>query len=363
MSGVWGKRIELSIFGESHGPAIGVTLHGLPAGFMVDMEHISRQMRRRRPGHNEWSTPRKEADDVEIISGLFQGRTTGAPLTAIIRNQDKKSKDYEALKDVMRPSHADYVAYVKYHKAHDYRGGGHFSGRLTAPLVFAGALAAQLLSTKSMETKAVITSIGGQHADLIDVMTLKKEDLQALQERDCPTLVESQWKKLQGMIEEARIQLDSVGGTIQCVTMGVPPGVGDPFFHSLESHLSGLLFSIPAVKGVSFGSGFALADMKGSEANDPLCYEQGQVVSQTNHNGGILGGISTGMPLDIHLVMKPTPSIGQEQDTVDVKKSENAKLTIQGRHDPCIVPRALPVVEAAVSLALLDMMMWSQVWN
>jgi chorismate synthase len=363
MSGILGKRIEMSLFGESHGPAIGVTLHGLPGGVELDLLEIGKQMDRRRPGQNAWSTPRKEADNFEILSGIFEGKTTGTPLTAIIRNTDQKSRDYGRLQHVMRPSHGDYPGHVKYDGANDYRGGGHFSGRITAPLVFAGAVAAQILGLKGIRVGAVVTGIGQEKAARIDSVSFGAADLLLLKEQNHPTLIEADWEKLKQEMATAKKDHDSVGGTVQCVVTGVPAGVGDPFFHSLESHLSGLLFSIPAVKGVYFGSGFEISDMRGSEANDPYRYVDGRVVTESNHNGGILGGISNGMNIDFTVAFKPTPSIGIEQKTVDMETGENTLLSITGRHDPCIVPRAVPVVEAAAALAVLDMMIWGGTWN
>ncbi|QRN84703.1 chorismate synthase [Clostridia bacterium] len=363
MSGIWGKRIELSLFGESHGPAIGITIHGLPSGIKLNLTEISNQMARRRPGQNAWSTPRKEMDSFEIISGFFEGCTTGTPLTAIIRNTDQKSRDYGRLMHVMRPSHGDYPGFVKYAGANDYRGGGHFSGRITAPLVFAGAVAAQILALKGIQAGAVVTSIGKKKAGRIDSMNFDIQDLSALRKEGHPVLQQPDWCKFEEEIRIARENQDSVGGTVQCVVMGVPAGVGEPFFHSLESHLASLLFSIPAVKGVEFGTGFDLASMRGSRANDTYYYKEGEVATRSNHNGGILGGISNGMTIDFTVAIKPTPSIGKEQKTVDIETEEDTTLSIKGRHDPCIVPRAVPVIEAAATLAVLDMMMWGQIWN
>lgn len=363
MSGIWGKRIQLSLFGESHGPAIGVTIHGLPSGIKLNLEEIEKQMARRRPGQNAWSTPRKEMDCFEMVSGFFEGRTTGTPLTAIIRNTDQKSRDYGRLMHVMRPAHGDYPGFVKYDGANDYRGGGHFSGRITAPLVFAGAVAAQILALKGIHAGAVVTRIGKKKVARIDSMNYGVQEMLAVRDGDHPVLHQKAWHELESEIKEAKENQDSVGGAVQCVILGVPAGVGEPFFHSLESHLSSLLFSIPAVKGVEFGTGFDLASMRGSKANDAYYYKDGEVVTSSNHNGGILGGISNGMTIDFTVAIKPTPSIGKEQKTVDLEIQENALLSIKGRHDPCIVPRAVPVIEAAAALAVLDMMMWGQKWN
>ena len=302
----YGKTFRLSIFGESHGPAIGVVIDGLPVGFAPDLDEVAREMARRAPGTSSLSTERREADAVEILSGLFEGKTTGAPLCAMIRNTNTRSEDYQ--NRLPRPGHADYTAFIKYKGFSDYRGGGHFSGRLTAPLVFAGALAKQLLP--GLKINAELLLIGGK-----------------------PPSEET--------ILKAKAKGDSVGGVIGCVVEGLPAGLGEPFFDSVESSLSALLFSIPAVKAVEFDEGFALAGMEGSESNKTPF--------------GILGGISTGLPLKFKVALKPTPSISLEQDTIDLITKEPAKITVSGRHDPCIVPRALVVVEAAAAIGILDL--------
>ncbi|MCL2433448.1 MAG: chorismate synthase [Clostridia bacterium] len=316
MANTWGKRVTLSIFGESHGPAIGIVIGGLPAGVELDFAFIQAQMQRRAPGR-ENTTPRKETDELRILSGLYNGKTTGVPLCAVIDNTDVKSGDYDTT--VLRPGHADWPAFIKYNGHADMRGGGHFSGRLTAPLVFAGAIAQQILQKEKIVIKAQITQCG-------DVETAKNDG-------------------------------DSVGGVVECVAEGVPAGLGEPFFCGMESCIASLLFSIPAVKGVEFGGGFALAGMRGSSANDALTVENGQITAKTNHAGGIQGGITTGMPLVVRAAFKPTPTISLPQETVETADMSNVTHAFRGRHDPCIVLRAAVVVEAVVALAILEVIL------
>lgn len=355
MSANWGKNIELSLFGESHGKAIGIVVGNLPAGIKLDMDLIRSDMKRRAPGQNKMSTARNEKDEVEIISGVLDGVTTGAPLVGMIYNTDQHSKDYSYLKEVMRPSHSDYPAYVKYQGFNDVRGGGHFSGRLTAPIVFAGAIAKQILASKGVFIGAHIQSIKDIYDDSFDV-NVSENMLKELLVKQYPTINEQVYIRMKEVIEEARMNQDSVGGSIECAIVNVPAGIGNPFFDSIESHLSQLLFSIPAVKSVSFGLGERITELYGSEANDCYCYDSDSVKTMTNHNGGILGGISTGMPIVFKVGIKPTPSISKLQKTINVKNKENVELEIKGRHDPCIVPRAIVVVEAMAALGILDMM-------
>lgn len=355
MSANWGNNIELSLFGESHGKAIGIVIGNLPAGVALDMDEIRWQMKRRAPGQNKMSTPRVEKDEVQIMSGLLDGVTTGAPLCAMIENSDQHSKDYSLLKECMRPGHSDYPAYVKYHGYNDVRGGGHFSGRLTASIVFAGSVAKQILRQKGIIVGAHIQSIKDVYDDSFGV-DITCEDLQQLTKQQYPTLNSDVFLKMQNVIEDARMKQDSVGGTIECAIINVPAGLGNPFFDSIESHLSPLLFSIPAVKSVSFGMGEKMSELYGHEANDCYYYEGEKVKTKTNHNGGITGGISNGMPIVFKVAIKPTPSISQVQSTINVKTKENTKLEITGRHDPCIVPRAVVVVESMAAIGILDMM-------
>lgn len=354
MSASWGTNIELSIFGESHGEAIGIVIGNLPAGIKLDEKEIRQQMKRRAPGQNKMSTARKEEDEVHIVSGMLNNVTTGAPLCAMIYNQDQHSKDYSLLEECMRPGHSDYPAYIKYQGLNDVRGGGHFSGRLTAPIVFAGTIAKQILRQKGIVVGAHIQRIKDiQDAHFPTDITV--EDLENLQQDLYPTINKDAFIKMQEVIEDARIHQNSVGGSIECAILNVPAGIGNPFFDSIESHLSQLLFSIPAVKSVSFGDA-DISRMYGSEANDEYYYDQDVVKTKTNHNGGIIGGISNGMPLIFEVGIKPTPSISLTQQTINVKTKENTELKLTGRHDPCIVPRAVVVVESMAALGLLDMM-------
>lgn len=357
MSSIWGKNIEVSIFGESHGKAVGVTLNGIPSGIELDIDFLNREMQRRSPGKNELSTKRREKDQFEIISGYFNNRTTGTPLCAIIQNSDIKSADYGILKSVMRPGHADLTGRIKYNGFNDYRGGGHFSGRLTAPLVFAGAVAKQILKRKNINFVSHIKSIENIHDKYFNFTDISAELTKKLINSDFPTIDDDIRIKMQECILKAKEQKDSVGGIIETAILNVPCGMGSPFFNSTESTLSHLLFSIPAVKGVEFGAGFNISEMKGSQANDEMYISDNRVLTYTNNNGGIIGGITNGMPIVFRTAFKPTPSIGIEQKTVDIEKMENTMLKIKGRHDPCIVQRAIPAVEAAAALAVLDMVL------
>ncbi len=354
MSSTWGTNIELSIFGESHGQAIGIVMGNLPAGIPLDMADIKHQMKRRAPGQNIMSTPRKEKDEVHIMSGLMNNVTTGAPLCAMIYNSDQHSKDYSLLQECMRPGHSDYPAYIKYKGFNDVRGGGHFSGRITAPIVFAGSVAKQILKQKGIVIGAHIQSIKDVYDDSFGV-DISSQDIENMLQQQYPTLNPDVFEKMQATIEEARMHQDSVGGMIECAILNVPAGLGNPFFDSIESHLSPLLFSIPAVKSVSFGLGEKITELYGHEANDCYYYADEKVKTKTNHNGGITGGISNGMPIIFKVGIKPTPSISQVQQTINVKTKENTELEITGRHDPCIVPRAVVVVESMAALGILDM--------
>lgn len=355
MSGIWGRNIKLSIFGESHGPAIGITIDGLPPGLTLDMDYIAFEMRRRAPGRNELSTSRVEGDDFEILSGYFQNKTTGTPLTAIIRNKDSRSKDYKAIRDKIRPGHADFTGHIKYSGHEDYRGGGHFSGRLTAPLVFAGAIAKQILEAKGIDIGSHIKSIGEIEDPYFHPTYIESDQLVKLKEEDFPVLDKIRGIEMQKLIKKVREEEDSIGGIVECAVINLPPGIGSPFFDSLESVISSLLFSIPGLKGLEFGAGFPISRMQGSQANDQYYIdEEEKIRTYSNNNGGILGGISNGMPLIFRAAFKPTPSIGKKQRTVDISKGENIELVIRGRHDPCIVLRALPVVEAVAAIAIWD---------
>jgi len=344
----WGQGLRLSIFGESHGPAVGITLDGLPPGEEIDMEEINREMLLRAPGRSELTTARREPDQVEILSGLYKGKTTGAPVCGLIYNVDARPEDYDSR---LRPGHADWTALLKYNGFADMRGGGHFSGRLTAPLVFAGSLAKQALLRRGAEVYGRIAGIGPVKDQ---ALACTPEAWREIAQKAFPAVDEA---ALKNEIVKAKDAGDSVGGIIELVVFGLPGGLGEPFFGSMESIIASMLFSIPAIKGLEFGDGFRLAALRGSQANDELILENGAIRSLSNHNGGILGGITNGMPLVLRAVVKPTPSIAQEQRTVDASTMQPALLKTEGRHDPCIVPRAVPAVTAAVALCVLDRML------
>lgn len=349
--------MRYSIFGESHGSAIGVVLEQVPPGLVLDREAISKEMARRAPGKSPLSTARKEADIPEILSGVFEGKTTGTPLCAIIHNSDHHSKDYAKTRFLARPSHGDYTGFVRYQGCNDYRGGGHFSGRLTAPLVFAGAVAKQFLTQRGITVGAHISQVGTVKDTSFAATELTPTLFQTLSEKAFPTVDDQAGAAMQAEILQAREELDSIGGAIQCAILGLPVGVGSPDLGcNVEGVLAQHLFAVPAVKGLSFGAGFDFAAMRGSQANDPFYMENGQVKTRTNHSGGVNGGISNGMPVLFQVAIRPTPSIGREQDTINFSTMEDAKLTIQGRHDPCIVHRAVPVIEAAAALAICELL-------
>ena len=357
MGATFGHNLRMTIFGESHGKGIGLVLDGMPPGTPIDEDFIKEEMARRAPGKNRMSTQRRETDAFIIESGVFEGKATGTPLCVLIPNSDQHSKDYSLLKDVMRPGHADYAGKVRYRGFNDYRGGGHFSGRLTAPLVFTGAVAKTMLAQKGIVVGAHVARIGKITDALFNPLGETAEHLKALCKFTLPVLEEGRAPLMEAEIMAAREQMDSVGGIVEVMAVGMPPGIGDPFFDSLESHLSHALFSVPAVKGIEFGAGFAMAAMKGSEANDPMTVANGRVQTTRNNNGGITGGITNGMPVLFRVAIKPTPSIGQPQQTVNVTGGKDTILEIKGRHDPCIVPRAVPVVEAVTAWVLLDMLL------
>lgn len=357
MSNIWGMNLKISIFGESHGECVGVVLSNLPAGIKLDLEKIQAEMNRRKPGKSSLETPRKEADVFKIMSGYFNEHTTGAPLAMIIENTNTHSKDYSEIKKMPRPGHADYTAHMKYKGYHDYRGGGHFSGRLTAGIVFAGAVAKQILGKLDITIGAVIESIGPLKDKPIESLDITDETIKNWISSPFPTVTESIGEEMKALINQKREEHNSVGGVIRCIGLNIPVGLGEPFFDSFESRLAHLLFSIPAVKGVSFGLGFDVAKLDGQTSNDDFYIEKGLFKTKTNNAGGILGGITNGMPVDVSVAFKPTPSIGQQQETVDIETLEEKTITIEGRHDPCIIPRALPVVEATMAIALLDLLL------
>ena len=346
MSSSYGENLRLTIFGQSHSPAIGMTLEGLPAGTEIDMEALRAFLARRAPGQNAWSTARKEADLPEFLSGLKGSVSCGVPLTAIIRNTDTRSGDYAPFAETPRPGHADYTASVRYHGFQDPAGGGHFSGRMTAPLCIAGGICIQALNRLGVTILSRIAMIGG--------IEDRGELLCPTAGNAFPTVDPDRGSEMQNAIAEARAAGDSLGGIVECKVLGLPAGLGDPMFDGMENRIAALVFGIPAVKGLEFGAGFGAASLRGSENNDPFAVEDGKIVTRTNHAGGILGGITTGMPLTFRAAFKPTPSIALEQQSVNLNTLENTRVTVGGRHDPCIVPRAVPVVEAAAAIAVYD---------
>lgn len=352
-----GHSVRLSIFGQSHSEAIGCVVEGLPAGISVDLDELQAFLARRAPGRSDTSTARREPDRPRILSGLVDGHTCGAPLSAIIENTNTRSQDYEGLRRVPRPGHADYAAYVRYGNHHDVAGGGHFSGRLTAPLCIAGGIALQALEQAlGIRVVAHIAQLGPERIcdERLNDMALDPSQVEAIRANELPCISTGAARAMHKTVLAAKSKLDSVGGVIECVAYGMPAGVGDPMFDGLENRIARIAYGIPAVKGVEFGAGFGAAALLGSQNNDPYRIEDERVVCEKNDAGGILGGISTGMPIVWRAAVKPTPSIGKRQDSVDLGSTSDADLVVHGRHDPCIVPRAVPVVEAACALALLD---------
>lgn len=358
MSSIWGNNIKISIFGESHGICIGVVIDGLPSGKKINLEEIEFQMKRRRPKDNVLSTSRREEDIPEIISGIFNGFTTGTPICAIFHNRDADSSSYEDLKNVFRPGHADYTGRIKYKGFSDFRGGGHFSGRLTCPLVFAGAICRQILKDAGVVIGSHINSIGEINDRKFNPIDASEKELLSLSKEPFPTIDINVKKEMINKIEEVRLDKDSIGGTIECAIIGVGAGYGDPIFDNIESRISSIIFSIPGVKAIEFGNGFISSKIKGSENNDDFMYEDGNIKTKTNNHGGILGGISSGMPIIFNVGFKPTPSIGKIQTSVNIKNKSQEMINIKGRHDPCIVVRAVPVVESAAAIAMLDIMLF-----
>ena len=354
MSSIWKNKVALSIFGQSHGPAIGMTLDGLPAGFEIDLDVLQHFLNRRAPGRNPWSTTRREADIPHFLSGLVKNKTCGAPLTAVIYNDNFRSADYDNIREIPRPGHADFPAYVKYDGSQDVSGGGHFSGRLTAPLCIAGGIAVQLLAQKGIYIGAHIVSIGNVSAAFFDPVNVKKEHVQEVAEKEFPVIADDAGELMKDAVEAARDASNSLGGRIECAVVGLPVGLGAPMFDGMENRISSLMFAIPAIKGIEFGAGFDVASLTGSENNDEYYYDGDMIKTKTNHHGGILGGLTTGMPLLFKVALKPTSSIARQQNSVDIVRGENAILEVRGRHDPCIVPRAVPCVEAVAAIVILD---------
>lgn len=356
MSSCFKGGISVSIFGESHGRGIGVVLDNLPAGEKLDTDEILAFMARRAPRKDGTSTMRSEKDLPEILSGVFNGATTGTPLSAVIYNTDQHSQDYGNISHTARPAHADYTGYVRYNGANDPHGGGHFSGRLTAPLCFAGAVCAQILAHRGITTGAHITRIKNVTEPNFDPVGITAQTLNEVKSRSFPTLSGEAEQEMRAVINDARESLDSVGGVVECAAVGLPAGIGSPMMDGLENVIAQLVFAIPAVKGIEFGNGFGCAELFGSENNDPFVIDNGEVKTLTNNHGGILGGISSGQPLIFRAAFKPTPSISRPQQSVDFKKLTPEELVIKGRHDPCVVVRAVPCVEAALNIALVSAM-------
>lgn len=354
MSSCFGNHIHVSIFGQSHSPAIGVVVDGLPAGFPLDEAALAAFLKRRAPGNSALSTPRKELDQVQFLSGIANGKLCGAPLCGIITNTNVRPGDYSQFSDLPRPGHADFTAQAKFHGAQDGSGGGHFSGRLTAPLCVAGGICMQLLNARGISIGAHIAQIADVEDAAFDPVRVCPEDFAAVLKNNLPVIDPAAAEKMQAAVLAAKSEGDSVGGVIECAVTGLPAGIGDPMFDGLENRIASAVFAVPAVKGIEFGNGFAAAGLRGSENNDPFIIQGGEVKTQTNNHGGILGGISSGMPILFRVAIKPTPSILRPQQTVSLSKQEDAQLVIHGRHDPCIVPRAVPCIEAAAALAIFD---------
>ena len=353
-----GHNLKLTVYGESHGKSIGAVLDGLPSGEYLDWDEVKKEMARRAPGKNTLSTSRKEGDVFDVQSGYFNDATTGTPLAVMIENTNTRSEDYDELRHLMRPGHADYTGKVRYDGYNDYRGGGHFSGRLTAPLVFAGAVAMQILGRRGIHVGSHILQIHDVQDRPFNPIHEELSRLLSLKNMTLPLLDETRIAAMEQAVAAAKSRHDSVGGIIEGIVTGMPAGYGDPLFDSVESRLAQMLFSVPAVKGIEFGDGFALAAMTGSESNDSFYYDKdGTVKTRTNHNGGINGGITNGMPLVFRTVIKATASIGQEQQTVDTDSGKDTTLIIKGRHDPCIVQRAVSVIEAATAWTVLDILL------
>ena len=352
MSSTYGEHLKLSIFGQSHGPAIGMTLDGIPAGLPIDFGELQAFLNRRAPGQNEHATSRNERDQPEFLAGVADGHTCGAPIAAIIHNTNTRSGDYSNLKDCPRPGHADFTAQMKYGGYQDVAGGGHFSGRLTAPLCIAGGLCKQWLENMGIRVGAHIVAIGGVVDEPV-YLDWAKPDLDAIH-TDFPVLNPEAGEKMREAIAAAKADGDSVGGLIECIITGLPAGLGEPMFGGMESKIAQIVYGIPAIKGLNFGSGFAGAYMRGSENNDQYFVEDGEIKTKRNYAGGILGGITNGMPLVFEVAVKPTPSISKVQKSVSLSRMEETELIVKGRHDPCIVPRAVPVVEAAAAIAIYD---------
>lgn len=365
MSSTWGRNYKITIFGESHGVAIGGVIDGVPCGIPIDFSEIEKEMKRRSPGKNSFNTPRSETDTPKVLSGVFEGKTTGSPIAFIIENKDQRSLDYEKVKELARPGHADFTYFIKYKGFNDYRGGGFSSGRLTATLVFSGAIAKQVLESYGIKIGSHIKSIKDICDYDFDCTNISEVVLSELKNSKLPLLNKNIESEMINLIEGAKSQKDSLGGVVECAVIGLKAGVGDPFFDSMESVISGLAFSVPSVKGIEFGLGFDITKLYGSQANDSFYIKnadecggkenlKNQVVTLTNNNGGINGGISNGMPIVFRVAIKPTPSIGKKQKTINLREIKNEEIELKGRHDPVIVPRIVPVIESVAAIAVLD---------
>ena len=357
MSSMWGRNFKISVFGESHGVAVGIVIDNLPSGLAIDFDEVRHHMKRRAPGQHEWTTPRKEDDEFNILSGWHNGYTTGTPLCIVIPGRDRRSEDYDNLQYLPRPGHADYTGHVRYGGFEDRRGSGHFSGRLTSNLVLAGSIARQILAQKGIKIAAHIKRLACIDDTPFDKVNVKDILFDELINKDFAVINDDIAVDMKEAIADAKAEEDSVGGIIECAAVGLPAGIGSPMFESVESILSSMLFSVPAVKGVEFGSGFAISDMHGSQSNDEYVMTYNGIGTKTNHNGGIIGGITNSMPIIVSVAIKPTASIGKVQNTVNLRTGEEERLKVEGRHDPCIVPRAIPVIESAMAIALLDCLM------
>lgn len=354
MSFSFGNKIKITLFGQSHSEMMGVVIDNLPSGFSIDEERLAAFMARRAPGNDEFSTPRKEGDKVRFVSGLVDGKTCGAPLCAIIENTNTRSKDYENLKDVPRPGHADFAAWAKFGENRDVSGGGQFSGRLTATMCIVGGILMQFFESRGIYIGAHIASVGNIYDDLFDSVNVTEKDF--VGDKPFPVLNDSQGELMKEEIRNARADGDSIGGSVECAICGLPLGIGDTLYGGIESRISSAVFAIPAVKGIEFGAGFRASKMRGSENNDEFCIKKGKIVTKTNNHGGILGGISSGMPIVFRTAFKPTPSISKPQQSVSLSKGEETVLEIKGRHDPCIVKRGVACIEAAAAIAMADLL-------
>ncbi len=363
MSYSFGKNFKVTLFGQSHSSGIGLVIDGIEAGYKINRDLIAKNLDRRRPGRNEFSSPRKEEDSYELVSGVVEDITCGAPLCAVIKNKDQRSKDYDNLRDMPRPSHADYPAYVKFASYNDVRGGGQFSGRMTAPLVIGGSIAEDLLTKRGIKIYSRIKSIGLAEDCEINLEDIKEENFSDFKDQVFPVINPSSREKMKTEILKAKEEGDSIGGIVETFILNMPVGIGEPFFDSLESVISHAVFSVPGIKGIEFGSGFEAAKMLGSTHNDSYYYENKEIKTSTNNHGGIIGGLSSGMPIVFRTAVKPTSSIAKIQDTVSLKEKNNTKLEIVGRHDPSIVPRALVAIEMITAITLLDLVMEGERWE